>query len=180
MMMAEASDKRILIVEDEEDVLRYLAAILEDEGFEVATATDGDRALHLVEERAPDLISLDLVMPGKSGIKFLYALRRNREWARIPVLIVTGHAHDEKGKGDLDDIMAGRVVSGPAFYLEKPVRPDAYVAAVSRQLGIEVTEAEEAPEEEKAEKAEAQKLLEGADPETLAQVLKLLKKDGGD
>lgn len=172
-MMVEASDKRILVVEDEEDVLRYLSAILEDEGFEVVTATDGDRALEMVEERAPDLISLDLVMPGKSGIKFLYALRRNREWARIPVLIVTGHAHDEKGKGDLDDIMAGRVVSGPAFYLEKPVRPDAYVAAVCRQLGIEVEEPE-APEESPA-KAEAQALLDGADPETLAQILKLLK-----
>ncbi len=176
---ARPEDKRILIVEDEADVLRYLAAILEDADFEVVTAADGNRALELVKERAPDLISLDLVMPGKSGIKFLYALRRNAEWSRIPILIVTGHAHDDEGQGDLDDIMAGRVVSGPAFYLEKPVKPDSYVAAVSRQLGIEVEEPEEAPQEGEG-KEEAQKLLDGADPETLAQVLKLLKKEGGE
>ncbi len=129
--------KLVLVVDDEEDVRRYLAAILEDGGFEVQTAADGNVALEFVETRSPDLISLDLVMPQKSGQRFLYALRRNRAWSGIPVLIVTGHAHDDLGRNDLDDILAGKMISGPKVYLEKPVSPDSYVRAVRRQLGVE-------------------------------------------
>ena len=91
---------------------------------------------------------------------------------------MTGHAHDEQGRGDLEDILAGRVISGPAVYLEKPVRPNGYVAAVKRQLGL----AEDAPTApspaEKQDQIEG--LLEGADPDTLNEVLRLLKDKGSD
>jgi two-component system alkaline phosphatase synthesis response regulator PhoP len=172
-MTRRPEDAYVLVVDDEQDVVNYLAALLEDAGFEVAKALNGDDALAIVKERAPDLISLDLVMPGKSGTRFLYALRRDKNWSRIPVLIVTGHAHDELGKGDLADILAGKVISGPAVYLEKPVSPEGYVSAVKRQLGME-TVLRTAPAGQ-AMRSEVKRLLADADPETLGNILKLLK-----
>lgn len=168
--------KHVLVVDDETDVLLFLSAILEDAGFRVSTAANGEEALAVVENDAPDLISLDLVMPGKSGTKFLYSLRKDREWAKIPVLVVTGHARDDLGKHDLDDILAGKVISGPAVYLEKPVTPEKYVAAVKRQLGLPEADAAApaAPPDVRREVADA---LAAADPETLKKVLDLLRRE---
>ena len=173
--------KRVLVVDDEEDVRRYLAAILEDGGFTVDTACDGNEALKMVEECAPDLISLDLVMPEKSGQRFLYSLRRNRDWSGIPVLIVTGHAHDELGKKDLDDILAGKMISGPEVYLEKPVSPESYVRAVKRQLGVEEEDTGAPTLPSTGPDQEIANLLDNADESTKAEILKLLRKQqGGD
>ncbi len=172
-------DRLVLVVDDEEDVRRYLAAILEDGGFTVRTAADGNAALELVREQTPDIISLDLVMPEKSGQRFLYTLRKNREWSRIPVLIVTGHAHDDLGKGDLDDILAGKMISGPEVYLEKPVSPASYLRAVKRQLGIEEEEGEAAGAPSLSAPGpdrEITRLLETADESTKAEILKMLRR----
>ena len=106
--MARAEDKTVLIVDDEPDVRNYLSMILGDAGFNVVTAADGVEALEIIREKRPDFISLDLVMPRKSGQKLLYELKKDRELARIPVLIVTAHAQTELGKKDLQDIMESR------------------------------------------------------------------------
>ena len=76
--MSRAEDKTILVVDDEEDVRDYFADILTDVGFNVVTAADGEQALDRLREKRPDFISLDLVMPKKSGIRFLYELRHTR------------------------------------------------------------------------------------------------------
>ena len=135
--MSKAEEKKILVVDDEADAREYLSAVLEDAGFNVVVAVDGDDALGKIAEGAPDFISLDLVMPGKSGIRFLRELRRNKEWARIPFVIVTAHAGDDEGRGDLEDILAGKTFSGPRVYLEKPVDPERYVRFVCDQVGVE-------------------------------------------
>jgi len=95
--MTKPEDKTILVVDDEDDVRNYFAEVLLDAGFNVVTAADGEEALDKIKEQKPDFISLDLVMPKKSGIKFLYELRHNKLWANIPVVIVTAHAHDKLG-----------------------------------------------------------------------------------
>lgn len=135
--MATTKDKTILVVDDEPNVRLYLRAILEDAGFSVLIAGDGEEALKIIKEKHPDFISLDLVMPRKSGHKLLYELRKDSLLSHIPVLIVTAHARDEMGREDLDDLLKNRVMSGPGTYLEKPVSPDAYVHAIRRALGID-------------------------------------------
>ena len=135
--MATTKDKTILVVDDEPNVRLYLQAILEDAGFSVVTAGDGEEALKIIKEKHPDFVSLDLVMPRKSGHKLLYELRKDSLLSQIPVLIVTAHARDEMGREDLDDLLENRVMSGPGTYLEKPVSPDAYVHAIRRALGID-------------------------------------------
>jgi CheY-like chemotaxis protein len=168
--MNEEKRKRILVVDDESDVREYLKAALEDDGFLVETAGDGLEALESVRREPPDLVSLDLVMPRHSGAKFYHDLQKDKHLAKIPVLIVTGHARDDLGKTDFAEM----TMSGPGVYLEKPVRPASYVAAVRKVLGMEAaSRPEPRPEELRRELAEA---LSGADRETLARALDALKK----
>jgi two-component system alkaline phosphatase synthesis response regulator PhoP len=174
--MVRAVDKTVLVVDDEPDVRDYLSQILSDAGFRVRTAGDGSEALAMIREDPPDFISLDLVMPKKSGHKLLYELHKDRELSGIPVLIVTAHARDELGKGDLDDIVDSRVISGPGVYLEKPVKPVDYVRCVQRALGIE-----ESPDDEGRVdlQEEVKRRLAGAEPHALRRALEALRSPAG-
>ena len=166
--MTAETRKRILVVDDEEDVRNYLSAALEDAGFEVETARDGLEALEKVRQNPPDLISLDLVMPRHSGVKFCREIRKDRLLAKIPVLTVTGHARDELGRADFEEM----TMSGRGVYLEKPVRPDSYVGAVCQMLGMEHTAAETQPRDLRGEIEVA---LSGADRQALQKALDALK-----
>ncbi len=85
------SGRRILVVDDEPDALTYISTVLEDNGAETLQADDGDAALDLARNGGPDLITLDLAMPGKSGIEVFTALRSDEKTRHIPVCIITGH-----------------------------------------------------------------------------------------
>jgi len=170
--MPRAEDKTVLVVDDEPDVRNYLASILRDARFNVVTASDGEEALQVIHQNPPDFISLDLVMPKKSGQKVLYELRKDKELAKIPVLIVTAHAQDDLGQKDLNDILADKVISGPGVYLEKPVKPNDYVRFVQRALGIEESpEASDKPDL----KDELKEQLSSASPSALRRALAALK-----
>jgi CheY-like chemotaxis protein len=170
--MVRPQDKTVLVVDDEPNVRDYLAQILRDAGFNVVTAGDGNEAMEIILRSPPDFISLDLVMPRKSGHKLLYDLKKDRKLSQIPVVIVTAHAEDEMGKGDLTDIMDRRVLSGPGVYLEKPVKPLTYVRAVQRALGIEEVSLDE---DRMTLQEELKKALPEAEPHALRRALEALK-----
>jgi CheY-like chemotaxis protein len=167
-MEAGLEDKTVLVVDDENDVVRYLSSVLEDAGFKVITAEDGNEALLKIKTSMPDLISLDMVMPGGSGVKLHRELKKNPQWSSIPILVVTGHARDDAGQEDLNEM----TMSGPGVYLEKPVNADTYVRAVKKVLGM----VQEPSHEHKDLKTEAKKMLETADAGMLEEILKILKK----
>jgi len=175
--MIKAEERTILVVDDEKDVRDYFADILMDVGFNVVTAADGEEALERVRERRPDFISLDLVMPRKSGIKFLYELRHNKEWMNIPVVIVTAHAHDGIGKKDFTDIFENKSFSGPKFYLEKPIDEEAYIRMICSNIGIEYEPSEQKKVTDK-QRDELREMIKSADPETISEVMKILRKKG--
>jgi CheY-like chemotaxis protein len=170
--MVQPKDKTVLVVDDEPNVRLFLQTVLEDAGFNVLTAADGDEALEVIKAEKPDFISLDLVMPRRSGPRLLYTLKKDKDLSRIPVLIVTAHAKTDMGKNDLESIMADSVMSGPGVYLEKPVKPTAYVRHIKEALGIEVTE-------EDQDKVSLREQLEDrvrtADPEVLRKALRALE-----
>jgi len=170
--------KTVLVVDDEEDVREFLVAILEDAGFNVESAIDGEDALAKVRENPPDLVSLDLVMPRKSGIKFLYEMKHHKEWERIPVIIVTAHAHDDLGKKDFDDALAGKGLVAPGGYLEKPVQPETYVRMVCSSMGITQKRPEAGSEPESKMRDQLESLLGEADADQLAEMLKVLGRRG--
>jgi len=147
---------------------------LEDSGYQVVTASDGEDALSRVEEKAPDLISLDLVMPKKSGMRFLHDLRRRQEWRDIPVVIVTAHANDDLGRGDLQEIFADKGQLGPRMYLEKPVDPEQYSDLISEILGVGL-EQELREHEVERMRHQLHQLADEADASTLPQLLRLFR-----
>ncbi len=174
--MARASEKRILVVDDEPDVRNFIAACLEDAGFVVETAVDGVEALEKVKANTPDLMTLDMVMPRKSGIKVMRTLRENEKWARLPVIVITAHARDEFGSEDIKEFNA--IASGlrPRYTLEKPVTPEKLVMSICEILGVapETDLAEE--KESRSERDELMKLVKESDEETLGKIRNLFKK----
>jgi len=112
---------KILVVDDEEDVRTFLITVFEDAGAEVLSAASGDEAIAMALEHHPDLISLDLSMPGKDGVETFVELRETEGTAEIPVCVVTGHP-------EFRQVIYGRSVPPPEGYLGKPVNEDKLVA----------------------------------------------------
>jgi DNA-binding response OmpR family regulator len=114
----------IVVVDDEADVSRYLAAALEDEGFTVHVGANAREGLALIRDIGPGLICLDLVMPGRTGLSLYREVRDIPELAGIPIVVVTGVAPaDAKDRLGLSD---------PDAYVEKPVDIVAFLATVRR------------------------------------------------
>ncbi len=173
--MSEKLGKTVLVVDDEPDVRLFLKTVLEDAGFDVMLAANGKEALERVTEKKPDVISLDLVMPKMSGLKFYKYIQKNPERADIPVVVVTAHAQDEMGKGDLAKIEAARPSRGVLLTLEKPVQPVAYVNAIRKAAGLEEAQVEEGGEQAVLRRQVSEK-IQKATKETLQEVLKILSK----
>ena len=83
----------ILVVDDEPQILQTVAGILADEGFEVLTAPDGETALKLVAEETPDLVLLDIALPGKDGLEVLQELKAR--YATLPVVMISAYGSVE-------------------------------------------------------------------------------------
>jgi len=171
--MAYAQDKTVLVVEDEADVLLFLQTVLEDAGFNVLTAGDGEVAWEMIRDRRPDFISLDLILPKKTGHRLLRDLRKDKELSRIPVLILTAHADDELGRSGPEGVLDGFLAEGPGRFLRKPVSPIDYVRCVEEALGLEENEA---IEDRLAVRGEMERLMRTASPEALAAALSALKR----
>ncbi len=122
-----ASRKKILIVDDEEDIRTYLSTLLGDQGFETLLAKDGEEAWKQVEANSPDLISLDISMPQKSGIKFYREMKADDRWKKIPIIIVTGVSEDMR-----KFLSSRHQVPPPEGYLAKPISPEEILALISK------------------------------------------------
>jgi DNA-binding response OmpR family regulator len=136
----------VLAVDDEEDILTIIRHNLEREGHRVLTAPNGDRALEIVREEKPDVVVLDVMMPGTDGWGVLNMIKAEREeLATIPVLMLTARAADE------DRIRGG--IEGAIRYLTKPFSP--------RDLCSEVAAALEGePEPVKRRKVQKESLVQ--------------------
>ena len=112
----------ILVVEDEAPLLTLLRYNLEEAGFEVAEARDGEDALISVRERCPDLIVLDWMLPAVSGIEVCRQLRRRGETRDVPVIMLTAKSEETDRIRGLD--------SGADDYLTKPFSPKELIARI--------------------------------------------------
>lgn len=105
----------ILICDNEESLRELVRASLETEGYAFLEARDGDEAIAAVEAHRPDLVLLDMMMPGRSGLDVLRTLRSQEELADIPVVMLTARAQ----LTDRDDANA----AGATFFVTKPFSP---------------------------------------------------------
>ncbi|MEM8884689.1 MAG: response regulator [Planctomycetota bacterium] len=118
--------RRILVVEDEVDLLDAVSFALKKEGLKPIRAENGEVALQLVEEKRPDLVLLDLMLPGLDGLEVCRRLRSNEKTARIPIIMVTAKAEET-------DAIIGLGV-GADDYIRKPFGLKELVARVRAVL----------------------------------------------
>jgi two-component system cell cycle response regulator DivK len=126
---------RIIVVDDEEDVAGYLAAALEDEGFEVASFTEAAPALTALRAEPPDLVSLDLLMPSRTGLWLYRQMREEPRLARVPVLVVTGLGI-RRGLRSLYPEETAPDVIEPDAWIEKPIDLPRLLEAVRRLVSV--------------------------------------------
>ena len=129
--------EKILIVEDEKDIIKMLDDNLKKEGFKVIDARDGEDALDLALREYPDLILLDLMLPGIDGLEVCKALKKEAKTATIPIIMLTA-------KGQESDKVVGLEL-GADDYITKPFSPRELIARIKAVLR-RVTEKAKLPE----------------------------------
>lgn len=118
--------RRILVVDDDREVVRLIRAYLEQAGFEVLAAHDGDTAVHIIRRERPDLLLLDLMLPGKDGWEITRLVRGDATLAHIPIIMLTARVDDT-------DKIVGLEL-GADDYVTKPYNPREVVARVRARL----------------------------------------------
>jgi CheY-like chemotaxis protein len=128
--------KKIVIVDDEPDVVMFLQAALEDNGYIALTASGAVEALELIRQAKPDLICLDVLMPKESGISLFKKLRTDSDLKEIPVIINSGlsFSKDIEPKEFLK-LENGIILDEPEGYIEKPVNVDRLLYIVRKVIG---------------------------------------------
>lgn len=122
------STKRVLIVDDESSLRTLVRVNLEVDGLDVSEAVDGIEAMNMLQESKPDLILLDIMMPGKDGIEVLEELAADKNLRDIPVILLTA-------KGEQEDLERGAAL-GARGHITKPFDPEQMVRTVKAALGI--------------------------------------------
>jgi two-component system KDP operon response regulator KdpE len=116
----------VLVVDDEASIVRLLRATLEADGFAVATADRGVKALNIINTERPDLVVLDVMMPEMDGFETLRRIRSQSQVPRVPVIMLTART------GDIDKLQGFQ--SGADDYVTKPFNPDELLARITAVL----------------------------------------------
>ncbi len=115
--------KTILTVDDDPNIREYLEALFTDNGYEVVTAENGDKAMELLKDLRPDLITLDVEMPDKTGPWVSRAIQKNSALASIPIVVITGHTE------------LNYIIPKAAAFLGKPFDADEVLRIVRETIG---------------------------------------------
>ena len=119
--------KKVLIADDEPNIVTALEFLLERNGYEVYIARNGEGALKLVEQHQPDLVLLDVMMPVKSGYEVCQRMRERADWRHIKIIMLTAKGRDvEISKG---------LSIGADLYITKPFSTQELIAKISGLLG---------------------------------------------
>ena len=114
--------KNILLVDDSKTELHFLSDLLEKRGYKVRTAEDGEEAMRRLGEETPDLILMDVVMPGQNGFQLTRAITRDPRFVNVPVIMCTSKNQET------DKVWGMR--QGARDYIVKPVDADELVAKI--------------------------------------------------
>jgi two-component system alkaline phosphatase synthesis response regulator PhoP len=146
--------KKVLIVDDDPDIISFMSMALEENGYEVVSAEDGMAGWEKAEAEKPDLLILDVMMPKRTGFVLFRRLRKSEEYKDVPVIMMTGVAdslaeQDEKKEGTFDEPydnlreslrktireMREEGVVKPNMFLDKPIDPEDVVAKIRELIG---------------------------------------------
>jgi DNA-binding response OmpR family regulator len=122
-------DKTIMIVDDEPHMVALEKAILEAEGLKTIIAFNGEEALKILEKKKPDLVILDMMMPGMTGREVCEKIRKNPKTKGLKVIFVTVARFSEIGKSQLNDMKV-------SDYITKPFDNDDFASRVKKLVGF--------------------------------------------
>ena len=137
------AEKKILIIDDDPDAIVYLQAILEDNGYETVTANNGEEGLKKAQEIRPCMILLDLMMPKKSGVKFLNEIKQTEGLEDVPIVVQSGarqvtgvdmkqYLQDQPFKDRKKKSLGVDIDITPQAFLEKPINPSDLLETVKK------------------------------------------------
>ena len=146
--------KKVMVIDDDKNGVKFLSAVLSENGYEPIAAHDGVEGLKKIEENEVDLIILDVMMPKKTGFVLLKQLKRNEKYKDIPVLMLTAVAasltelDDQSGdtaerpydslreslRKTIDEMRESGEVR-PEMFVDKPVDPDSFIGRVRDLIG---------------------------------------------
>jgi len=118
--------KEVLVIDDERDVANLIKVNLEDQGYDVFVAYNGPDAIAIARERKPEVIMLDLAMPGMDGFSVMKVLKQDKETEHIPIIVLTGH--DTKGYKQKS------LMLGAAQYMTKPFSEKDIVEEIKKEI----------------------------------------------
>jgi two-component system alkaline phosphatase synthesis response regulator PhoP len=124
--MGKTGKKKILVVDDERDIVKALTIRLGASGYQVVSAYDGAQGAFLAHKEKPDLILLDIRMPAGDGFSLAEKLKQSSRTTRIPIIFLTGSPEREAEEKAL--------ALGARFYIKKPYDPEELLDAVKRAL----------------------------------------------
>jgi Fe-S oxidoreductase/CheY-like chemotaxis protein len=131
--VAEFAGRRILVADDEPDFVTYISTILEDNGATLFRAYDGEEAIEIARKEKPDLMTLDISMPGKSGIEVFDYFRKDPDLRSIPICIITG-------KPELRKLIYERPENPPEGFIDKPITEEELILDLKKIFDIVVNE----------------------------------------
>jgi DNA-binding response OmpR family regulator len=127
--MGEKKHQTIVYIEDDPEMIDLVSLILNRRGFQVQGAHGGRNGIDLVNQEAPDLVQLDLMMPGMDGWEVFQQLKANEKTRQIPVIIITAKAQD------IDRVL-GLHIAKVDDYISKPFRPQELIDSVEKVLQL--------------------------------------------
>jgi len=125
---------KILVIDDEPDVRVYLRTIFREQGAEVVEAPDANQGMRALKSERPDLMTLDLILPRKTGEKLYWEIRKDERFAALPVVIVSGYAAVDSPRIDFHRFLAEKGLPEPDGMIEKPIDVEKLLAAVKKAL----------------------------------------------
>lgn len=129
------TDKKILVVDDEDQVIEFISTVLEENGYIPIIARDGEEAMDIIRQNRPDLVILDILMPKQSGIRMYRELKTSESLKDIPVIIYSGIARRTLKRAlSARTVSTGERVPDPEAHIEKPVKPERIVFTVKKIL----------------------------------------------
>ena len=123
-MNVQSKNKKILVVDDEPDILEFLRIVLQEEGYTVMTTDKGDYVETLHNASLPDLILLDVLLSGKDGREIVKSLKRQEKTKHIPVIMLSAHPSAEQTSGE----------AGAEDFIAKPFDIDFLLKKIERYL----------------------------------------------
>ena len=146
--------KRVLVIDDNQNTVKYLTVVLSEHGYEPSSACDGEEGLEMIRQSKPDLITLDVMMPKKSGLTLFKIIKKDEQLKDIPILMLTGvagileeedahkddtfeHPYDslrEALKTAIRKMRQDGLVK-PEMFVDKPVDIESFVAKVQDLIG---------------------------------------------